>query len=52
MNEDKKLVKEFLILLISIGVLSTRGMLPDLGFNISDVNWFYFKIFQKVMTKF
>ena len=36
MNEDKKLILRG-ILLISIGVLSTRGMLPDLGFNISDV---------------
>ena len=36
MNEDKKLIIRG-VLLISIGVLSTRGMLPDVGFNISDV---------------
>lgn len=36
MNEDKKLILRG-ILLISIGVLCTRGMLPDVGFNISDV---------------
>ena len=33
---DKKLIIRG-ILLISIGVLSTRGLLPDVGFNISDV---------------
>ena len=33
---DKKLIIRG-ILLISIGVLSSRGLLPDVGFNISDV---------------
>ena len=33
---DKKLIIRG-ILLISIGVLSTRGLLPDVGINISDV---------------
>jgi len=36
MNKDEKLIIRG-VLLISIGVLSTRGMLPDVGFNISDV---------------
>ena len=33
---DKKLIIRG-ILLISIGVLSIRGLLPDVGINISDV---------------
>jgi len=33
---DKKLIIRG-VLLISIGVLSMRGLLPDVGFNISDV---------------
>ena len=33
---DKRLIIRG-ILLISTGVLSTRGLLPEVGFNISDV---------------
>ena len=33
---DKKLIIRG-VLLISIGVLSLRGLLPDVGFNMSDV---------------